>query len=126
MAATTDKAIETLATLISNVSEKSAKKIVNEELSKALESLKIQSNNIAPRSIKNIHFDDGSINPNKIQNIDAYIAAHNSACQKLVTPRKIELSGEVQGSVFFDGSQDVAIQTAVSRITNSEMEELLK
>lgn len=39
---------------------------------------------------------------------------------KLETPRKIELSGDLSGSIMFDGSQDVTIETIVNNSTTAD------
>lgn len=39
---------------------------------------------------------------------------------KLETPRKIELSGDLSGSIMFDGSQDVNIETIVHNSTTAD------
>lgn len=39
---------------------------------------------------------------------------------KLKTPRKIELSGDLSGSIMFDGSQDVTIETIVNNSTTAD------
>lgn len=45
---------------------------------------------------------------------------------KLAYARKIELEGDVTGSVSFDGSKDVSIQASVSRLLENELEEILR
>ena len=46
--------------------------------------------------------------------------------KRLKTPRAIALGGEATGETLFDGSEDVTIYTAIERLTNEELEELLK
>ena len=42
------------------------------------------------------------------------------SASKLETPRKIELSGDLSGSIMFDGSQDVTIETIVNNSTTAD------
>ena len=42
------------------------------------------------------------------------------SASKLETPRKIELSGDLSGSIMFDGSQDVNIETIVHNSTTAD------
>ena len=46
--------------------------------------------------------------------------------EKLKTARTIELTGEATGETLFDGSADAAIYVAIERLTNTELEALLK
>lgn len=51
---------------------------------------------------------------------------HALMADKLTTGRNIRLTNEVLGQALFDGGEDIEIFTAVDRITNSEMEEMLQ
>ena len=51
---------------------------------------------------------------------------HALMADRLTTARNIRLTNEVLGQALFDGSEDIEIFTAVERITNSEMEEMLQ
>lgn len=46
--------------------------------------------------------------------------------QKLATPRVISLDGEAKGETLFDGSANASIYVALERLTNEELEEMLK
>lgn len=46
--------------------------------------------------------------------------------KRLKTPRTIAIGGEAVGETLFDGSEDITIYTAIERLTNEELEELLK
>lgn len=48
-----------------------------------------------------------------------------SSARRLTTGRYITLTGEASGYAAFDGSEDIEIATAVSRMTNTEIEEML-
>lgn len=50
---------------------------------------------------------------------------HALMADKLTFARNIKLTNEVLGQALFDGSDDIEIYTAVERITNAEMEEML-
>lgn len=54
------------------------------------------------------------------------VLRHAITADRLTTARNIRLTNEVLGQALFDGSDDIEIYTAVERITNSEMEEMLK
>ncbi len=51
---------------------------------------------------------------------------HALMADRLTTARNIRLTNEISGQALFDGSDDIEIYTAVDRITNSEMEEMLQ
>lgn len=53
------------------------------------------------------------------------VATSVESADKLTTPRKIAVSGETVGEGYFDGSADLTIGTVVSRISNTELEEIL-
>ena len=53
------------------------------------------------------------------------LAEEAKVAWKLKTPRKIIVSGEVDGEGLFDGSNDVDIYAVVDRITNTELEAML-
>ena len=50
----------------------------------------------------------------------------DAVAESLKTPREIRLSGNVSGAAMFDGSHDVEIYSAVSTLTNEELEEMLQ
>lgn len=56
--------------------------------------------------------------------VDPFVPADSAL--KLATPREISLSGNVQGSAYFDGSKDIKIPTVISTLSNEELEEMLK
>lgn len=49
-----------------------------------------------------------------------------ASAEKLETPRKVSLGGDVNGNVMFDGSEDVTIEASVSVIPNDEIKEMLQ
>lgn len=62
-----------------------------------------------------------------VQNmVTSQAARHALMADRLTTARNIRLTNEVLGQALFDGSEDIEIYTAVERITNSEMEEMLQ
>lgn len=62
-----------------------------------------------------------------VQNmVTSQAARHALMADRLTTARNIRLTNEVLGQALFDGSDDIEIYTAVERITNSEMEEMLR
>lgn len=46
--------------------------------------------------------------------------------KRLKTPRTIAIGGEAIGETMFDGSEDVTIYTAIERLTNEDLEEMLQ
>ena len=55
---------------------------------------------------------------NKIVRLDSDGVIHADLDGKLKTPRKFTISGDAQGEVYFDGSEDVAINLSVSTAKN--------
>lgn len=54
------------------------------------------------------------------------VVADGIEAVRLKTPRAIALGGEAAGETMFDGGEDVTIYTSIERLTNEELEELLK
>jgi len=48
------------------------------------------------------------------------------SAEKLETPRRVSLGGDVSGNVLFDGSEDVLIEASVNIIPNDEIKEMLQ
>lgn len=52
-------------------------------------------------------------------------AEYAARAGKLMKTCRIELTGQAQGEALFDGSADISIYTAIERLTNEELEDLL-
>lgn len=51
---------------------------------------------------------------------------HALTADRLTTSRKIALTGDVTGSIWFDGSKNVNLPSTVRTLTNMELELLLQ
>lgn len=50
---------------------------------------------------------------------------HAETAERLATPRKIAVAGDVIGDSYFDGSEDVVIGTAVECLSTIEIDDLI-
>lgn len=54
-----------------------------------------------------------------------HIATRADTANRLFAARKIELSGGVTGSAYFDGSQDIVIANTFEQMTNADILEIM-
>lgn len=53
------------------------------------------------------------------------VHAQKETADRLTTARLIELSGDIEGSAYFDGSEDVILTATVNKITREEIERVI-
>lgn len=56
--------------------------------------------------------------------LDVIEVTYADKAAQLETARKIELVGDVTGSIDFDGSEDVQLESQITEITNEDIEEM--
>lgn len=67
----------------------------------------------------------GSVNLT-VESLPVQVSRHAETAERLETPRKIAVAGDVIGDTYFDGSEDVIIGTAVECLSTMEMDALIE
>lgn len=61
-----------------------------------------------------------------IETLPVRMSRNAETAERLANPRQIAIVGEAAGEGMFDGSEDIAIYTAIERMTNTELEAILQ